>query len=298
MTERHSSAAKAAGPTVRRVEHQGEELGATHREQLARVVEQGWVLYADAAVRTAKLEWQAYEPIQRLIEGDAAAKAALGELRERRIAEVETRMHNRRVAQTFGGPPAASLIPSLHAGINVFAAPFDFEVRGPNRGEDEASTNRLSGTFKIHLAWGKQGARWATAGVGMALQAGVTGFAHIRPTWRYDYSALAAGRVFSAHTEGAAKVVVQDALTGVVLKDITRPLWNFGDTHGEGQDGYIDSWALGADVFVQAGQIFTVSFLGTALVDDSGTDYLIGWSLACATMEMRVPFFVLELGPS
>jgi len=66
---------------------------------------------------------------------------------------------------------------------------------------------------------------------------------------------------------------------------------------GRTKASYIDPWAPGVDFFVQAGQVFTVSFLATAMVADSGTDYLFGWSLARAWMSMRVPFLVVELGP-
>lgn len=47
---------------------------------------------------------------------------------------------------------------------------------------------------------------------------------------------------------------------------------------------------------MSAGQLFSVSFLATGMVDDSGTKFL-GWSVADARMEMRLPFLVVELGP-
>ena len=294
MTQHESSTAGALGATVRRIEHRGEQTDSGQLAQLARLLEHGRAVYADAATRTTELTHRAFGPIQRVVEADPVAKAAFVELRERGITELEARLTRHRAARTFTGPPVPSLIPSLHAGINVFGPPFDFPVTGPNRGADEASADRLTGTFKVGLSWGKGGARWATAGLGMALQASATGFAHIRPAWRYEYQGAANGQWLSAHSEGAAKLVVQDAVSGAVLKEITRPLWSI-DAGWATDDGYIDSWALGADVFVQAGQHFTVTFLATALVDDSGAGW--AWSLACADIEMRVPFLVVELGP-
>ena len=66
--------------------------------------------------------------------------------------------------------------------------------------------------------------------------------------------------------------------------------------HTEEQEGYIESWTLGVDVFVQAGQFFRVSFLATAMVDDSGPGFFAS-SFARASMDMRVAFVVVELGP-
>jgi hypothetical protein len=155
----------------------------------------------------------------------------------------------------------------------------------------------MTGTFSVLLTWGHGGARFATAGVGLTLQAGATGVVHVRPAWQYDYQASADGQWLGAHTDGAGRLVFQDAVTGAVLKEIMAPLWNFNEDRWEQQNGFIDSWALGADLFVQSGQVFTVTFLATAMVDDSGTDHWFGWSLARAFMEMRVPFVVVELGP-
>jgi hypothetical protein len=121
--------------------------------------------------------------------------------------------------------------------------------------------------------------------------------AHIRPAWRYDWQGQAYGRIFDSHTEGAGRVVVQDSISGAVLLQRTRPLWSFNNDNSEDNNGFVDSWALGADVFVNAGQLFTVTFLATAMVADSGTDYLMGWSLAAAWIEMQVLFVVVELGP-
>jgi len=167
----------------------------------------------------------------------------------------------------------------------------------PQKGPGGCDTESLDGTFTVNLHWGFGGARFATAGVGLALRAGATGVAHVRPSWAYDYQGIAYGSNLSSHTEGTAKVIVQDAVTGAVLKEVTRPLWHFDNDRREDGDSFIDSWALGVDVFIQAGQRFTASFLATAMVDDSGTDFLFGWSLAKAHLQMRTPFVGVELGP-
>jgi hypothetical protein len=166
----------------------------------------------------------------------------------------------------------------------------------PKVGQVETAADRLSGTHQVTLNWGFGGARFATAGVGMVLSAGVQGVAHIRPYWGYSWQAIISSHILGAHTDGAARVVVQDVLNGQVLLERMWPLWNYSDDTWQEDDGYVDSWALAADVFVNAGQVFSVTFLSTAMVDDSGS-YFFGYSLARAHLEMRVPLFVVEMGP-
>jgi hypothetical protein len=261
------------------------------------LLEESWPAREEAYSRTAALAKRAIDPIRLLVERDAAASAAWGELQRERLDRLERSVRSGGILHTFPGPPLPSLIPSLHAGINVLAPPYDFQLTGPTKGQVTSVADRLTGTFTVGLTWGHGGARFATAGVGLAMQAGATGVVHVRPAWHYDYQAVAAGSwMLGSYTEGAGKVVVQDTVAGSVLKEQTAPLWNFGDDNWENQEGYISSWTLGVDVFVQAGQVVTVSFLATAMVDDSGPSFF-GPSLARALLEMRVPFVVVELGP-
>ena len=296
MTEHDTSAERSGAPTVRRVERRDETLVTHHEADLARLIEERFARQAEASARIAELAKQRNAPIQRLVEKDSAAKAALIEFRDSRIAELEARVSSRAVSYTFGGPHGPSLLPSLHPGINVFGTPFDFEIREPVSGEVEVSANRFTGTHSVLLHWGKGGGRWATAGVSLVLEAGVTGVARLRPAWHYQYQGIARGHHLGSHSEGAARLVARDAISGAILTDRSRPLWNFDDDNWEDGDGYIPSWALGADFLVQAGQIFNVTFLASAFVHDSGTDYWFGWSLARAWLEMRVLFLVVELG--
>lgn len=297
MTEHDRSVSESVQPKVRRVDRGDESFTSASRAQLTRRLEESWPARDEASARMADLAKQALRPIQQLVERDAAANAAWGELQRERLGLLERYVRSRGVARTFTGPPLPSLIPVLHAGVNVFAPPYDFQLTGPTKGPVTSSADRLSGTFSVLLPWGHGGARFATAGVGLTLQAGATGVVHVRPAWHYDFRASAQGSwLLGSHTEGAGKVVVQEAVTGTILKDQTAPLWNFVDDHTEEQDGYIASWTLGVDVFVQAGQLFTVSFLATAMVDDSGPGFF-GSSLAAVTMEMSVAFVVVELGP-
>jgi hypothetical protein len=47
-------------------------------------------------------------------------------------------------------------------------------------------------------------------------------------------------------------------------------------------------------VALSAGQVFNVSLLASAMVDDSeGT--IFAWSMAAAGLRMRVPFFVVRM---
>jgi hypothetical protein len=69
------------------------------------------------------------------------------------------------------------------------------------------------------------------------------------------------------------------------------------DTRWEHDDGYIDSWKLAADAFVNTGQLFTVTFLAAAMVADSGDDFVFGYSLARAWIDMCTMFVLVEMGP-
>jgi len=91
-------------------------------------------------------------------------------------------------------------------------------------------------------------------------------------------------------------VVVQDAITGSVLTEQTAGLWNFDNDNDASDQGFLDSWALCVDFLVEAGQLFTVAFLASGMVVDSGM-YALGWSTANAWMDMRIPLLVVELGP-
>ena len=263
------------------------------RTELLRLVETPWREQAEGFAEMAKLGERANRPFMSVIDSDREAKAAWVELRRGKLAALEARRTDV-ASRTHGGGELGSLIPAVHGGVNVFAPPYDFQE---GAGRPGSSADRQTGRFGVSLPWGHGGARWATAGVGLALTAGVQGVAHIRPAWRYDWQGTANGHLLDSHTEGAGQVVVQDQITGAVLLQRTWPLWNFNNDNWEDQNGFVDSWALGADVFVNAGQLFTVTFLATAMVADSGTDYLFGWSLASAWIEMQVLFVVVEMGP-
>lgn len=263
------------------------------RTELLRLVETPWHEQAEGFAEMAKLAERANRPFTSVVASDTEAKAAWIELRRRKLAALEVRRTDVAL-RTHGGGELGSLIPAVHGGVNVFAPPYDFQE---GAGRPESRADRQTGRFGVSLPWGHGGARWATAGVGIALKAGVQGVAHIRPAWRYDWQGTANGHLFDAHTEGAGHVVVQDQLTGTVLLQRKWPLWNFNNDNWEEQNGFVDSWALGTDVFVNAGQLFTVTFLATAMVADSGTDYLFGWSVASAWIEMQVLFLVVEMGP-
>ncbi|MGE5568972.1 MAG: hypothetical protein ACM3S5_08050 [Rhodospirillales bacterium] len=299
MAGQQPSTIQGAEPTVRRVERGKEAFGANHQTELARLVEASLSMRAEVSERAAGLIRRANEPIQRLLENDPAAKAALVNLRELRLTSLEASLRSRGAQRTFGGSETPSLIPNLHRGVNVFGSPFDLQWTGPNHGDVQASANRLNGATTVFLPGGQGGARWATAGIGLALAAAATGVVHVRPSWQYEYRAQAEGHWLDSRTEGSARVVIQDAVTGEVLnqKGSVESLWNFRNDRSDDQWGYIDSWALGADAFVHAGQNFTVSFLANAMVDDSGS-YFFGFSIAAAQLEMRLMYVVAELGPS
>lgn len=235
------NASRVAGTTVRRAELDAERVTPGYGVELRRLVEQQWAAESEAAERIAELRSRGHEPIARLVERDAGAREAIAELRSRVLGRLEGRRAAAVRSRTLGGP-FPNLIPDLHAGINVFARPYDFEVR-TNHGQASLAANRLDGIFSFHLPPGHGGARFATAGVGLVLEAGVTGVAHVRPCWQYEYEYFAAGHWLSAHTEGAAKVVVQDAITGAMLRERTAPLWNADDDSDGSDASFVGSWS-------------------------------------------------------
>jgi hypothetical protein len=133
----------------------------------------------------------------------------------------------------------------------------------------------------------------------MVLQATVPGVAHVSPYWPFDYDWWIAGHLLSGHTQGACRAVVQDTFTAGVLGPVGErsvQFWNHtSQTEAEGQsDGVVYGQDIEATIALSAGQVFNVSFLATALVDDSEGS-IFGWSLAAAGLRMRVPFFVVRM---
>jgi hypothetical protein len=261
------------------------------------LIERRWESQADYFAKTSKLVERAKAPLVSLIESSAKAKSAWVDLQRHKLKGIEARLAADQGYRLYGGGgDFPSLFPSLHAGVNVFAPPYDFRVIGPNRGDVQTEADRLTGTFEVTIPWGRGNARWATAGVGLTLKAGAQGMAHVRPAWRYDWQGIADGDIFDAHSEGAGRLVIQDVITGSVMLEQPIPFWNFDNDNWVDGNGYVDSWALAADVVVQAGQLFTITFLASGMVADS-TGTLFGASWARAWIESQVQFVVVELGP-
>jgi hypothetical protein len=297
MAQQTKSSTGTSTPNVRRAPELAKKgLSPEHEAELTRVLDERKSEAEDAS-RRIELTEKAYAPLQRIVEEDAAASAALREANALRQQAFERRASaDRRPVRTVrGGPGVGDLIPDVHGGINVFSPPYDFERREPVGPRVTTKANRSDGTFSFAIAWGEGGARFGTGGVGVALEATSAGVAHIRPAWRYDYGSSASGHILDSHTEGAGVLAVQDGMNGQILKQSIASLWNFDNDRWEEQNGFIDSWALAADVLLQAGQIFTIWFLAKGMVADSG-DKAFGFSLASGWVDMVVPFFVVELG--
>jgi hypothetical protein len=133
----------------------------------------------------------------------------------------------------------------------------------------------------------------------MVLQATVPGVAHVAPYWPFDYGWWIACHWLSGYTNGWCRAVVQDAFTSGVLGPTgERPVrfWDHtSETEAEGaSDGVVWNPDIETTVALSAGQVFNVSFLATAYVDDSEGS-IFGWSLAAAGLRMRVPFFVVRM---
>jgi hypothetical protein len=285
MTDPKPSTTSRPINTVRRVALATGADAAVQRE-LDKVLEARWRHETETARRFADVSERVYGPLQRLIEQDATARAAVTELKGLYEAERD----RQRGARTFdkhthGGP---SLLPILHPGLNFFGLPHDTAKRGPNLGEEAVAADRNSGAFSFSLPPSNTVPRFATAGVGLIVEAGATGVAHIRPVWSYWYEAWSYDMFgwVPIHVEAKARVVVQDVISGAVLNEVEWPICKVTKQALEYGDGYVDSWALGADVFVQAGQRFSITLLGTGMM---------GIVIGTLKVEMQVPLVIVEL---
>src|SRR5207248_11451306 len=105
-----------------------------------------WPSQAEDAARMVELTRRAYEPIQRIIEEDPTAKAAMADLDAHRRGLFDRRPLSRPdpALTILRGPGLADPLPALHAGINVFAKPYDFIVLPPLGRQVEVHANRLT----------------------------------------------------------------------------------------------------------------------------------------------------------
>src|SRR5262245_55537198 len=183
-----------------------------HQAELCRLIEKPWRTQAEAIAEIIETEQQAHAPLLELFarSPDAvAASRALARLREKAWADKVALVRTGPV-RLYGGDFLNTFRP-LGPGINIFGPPYDFEVREPTSGEGIlVAANRHDGTFEVGLSPGLGGARWATAGVGMVLQAAVPGVAHVAPYWPFDYGWWINCHWLSAHTQGGCRAVVQD----------------------------------------------------------------------------------------
>ena len=291
---------QAADPTVHRPA-QPARFTDEHQAALSRLVEKPWRTQAALNAEIIKTEEQAYAPVMKMLAESADAVAASKALSRLKVQAWSDKVHMVRsgLVKYHGGDFSTTFRP-IGAGINVFGPPYDFEVRQPTSGAGTyPAPNRLDGAFSVGLGPGHGGARWATAGVGMVLQATVSGVAHVAPYWPFEYDWWIAGHWLSGHTRGSCRAVVQDAFSAAILGpagDRSVEFWNHtSQTQAEGQtDGVVYSQDIETTVALSAGQVFNVSLLATALVDDSEGS-IFGWSLAGAGLRMRVPFFVVRM---
>jgi hypothetical protein len=136
----------------------------------------------------------------------------------------------------------------------------------------------------------------------MALQATEAGVAHVGVYWPYDWDWWISAVWLSGHTHGACQIVVQDGFSGAVLGPVgTRTVGFWSHTSQTGADGTDSGTVYNPDieatVNLTADQVFNVTLLATAYVDDSPTSLPgLGWSSAHAGLRMRVPFFTVRMG--
>src|SRR5262245_14424813 len=163
---------QAANPTVHRPPDPA-KFTEKHQAELSRLIEKPWRAQAEMNAEIIKAEQRANAPLLTLLAQSADAVAGAKELSRLKVKAWADRVVSRTGVSRFLDSPLTGFR-TIGPGINVFGPPYDFDVRQPTSGQSvQATPNRQDGTFSVGLGPGQGGARWATAGVGMVLQASV-----------------------------------------------------------------------------------------------------------------------------
>jgi hypothetical protein len=290
-----------SGPTVQRTDETREAFTAIHQAEIDRLIEVPWKDHAETNARVFAAERRAYAPILRIVEQDPEAEAASQELVHLR-GKARAAQEN---ALDFGpthswDAQVRDAIKGVKQGLNIFGLPYGWEIRDPVHNAGEAIADKNAGTFETSVVgYYGSGASWATAGVGVALKATIDGVARIAPpmmdSWWWSIDAT----LFSAHTHGVCKVVVQDPVSGAVLGpqgERTIGLWNHTSQTGASGNGSGSFFAfdIAPTITLTAGQVFNVSFLASVFTDQSGS-LAFGHSYADCRLGVSLPFFTVHM---
>jgi hypothetical protein len=293
--DRHDS-----DPAVQRAEGITKQLPASHEEEISRLIQAQAHSVADRPTRMMEAELRAAAPLAQLVKQDPSAAAAVRDLEALNREASEAAMATVEAEVLLLRGPTGVVHPAK-PGLSIFGPPYDWTVLQPTQGRCAAAfSDAGTGTSTVHHNYDgeSQGWRVATAGVSMALQANIGGFARIAPVQKYEYNwRLNGWGGLSAHTEGWCELIVQDGSGGVLPQGRrTVSLWSHtSQTHadGEGADQiYVPD--IETTVALNAGQIFHVTLIGAAVLVDSG-NHLFAYSNGVVFMRNWVPFFTVTL---
>jgi len=195
--------------------------------------------------------------------------------------------------------------PSVTGGsvLQVFGPPYDavWTQSSPNADSGHPAADAIQGTFS---AWthAKGKSVFGGAGVGIGFRA-VTDLpmAHVRPHFRYNYYWSNSSGFETAHSRALLKIrAIQFGPSGQQTKsppdEVAHLLWADGTSwfqrhHDEGEDVWPGTVQL--DFPLVAGQFYAIWIYYQLFADDAGTNAL-SWSIAFASLHVRVPFLVVE----
>ncbi len=146
-----------------------------------------------------------------------------------------------------------------------------------------------------------QGARAASAAIGIVLEPSQPGIISVRPFINYSYLWWITGAFLSAHSEGHITVTTVTEADGNVLDHRDLMLWSQttkSDGYGDSADGI--AWPPNVEVkFVADPGTRYVAFIGAAVSgDQSGVRGVLvfpSWSKFSANVDLTIPWIVADL---
>jgi hypothetical protein len=248
-------------------------------------------------------------PVLRLIASDEEASQAHRKLTDLRRQDRTGPSGGKRVVTSTNGGAPWSLSYDLQPGRSIFIPPYDVEPPCSTSGSPTSAHNRVndpSGSNLVELDIPSDdnvsGARSAMGVVGLVLQASQPGTVVVRPFTKYSARWMILGDSFSAHNEGRlTAMVVDDAFQVLDQRDIS--LWDYTtqtDVRVEEPEGV--AWPPDIELRFRAtpGTPYTVLVGGVIAGNQSGDRSILTifmGSYFSASLDVSVPWFVVELGP-
>jgi hypothetical protein len=284
------------------------EYGVVHRAQVeVRPDEEDKRRALDAAVfqpaltsalrasEERELRTDAWAPLQKFIAADEEASTALRKLSE--IAHSRASEPSPNFVRPMSGSLPWAWSFDLKPGISVFGPPYDVPRPYPTQGQPVASSaDAQTGELEVSAPFNRDadGARAASASIGIALEPSRVGTISVRPCTRYDWDGDAFGYLLSAHTEGHLTLAAIKEGEDRVLdyRDIT--LWNANDRYVQNDAGIAWPPDFNVQFVAEPGHVYTV-FVGATVSGDQSGEYTVGYSQFTGKIHVWLPFITAEL---